>query len=208
MDCKEPKCIENYKTWTKEMGPIDDDDFEYFHCSIKNCHDISLGRTSFACDNCGGWACQDHIGTVDDEIICKTADNHYGEYYCDSCIKNIYKKCLVESQENLKEIIECQNQPKFSLHFKTCSEIKCIEQLKTNQNKRKWERLIHCEVMDCHEMKGCNSCNKCFNEICENHCIYLDYSDKIYCFNCCDQNLKVEFNRLETQINKLELLSK
>ncbi len=51
----EPKCIKEIQDLQSESED-DDEDFISFHCIV--CHDISMGKTNFHCDECGHWVCQ------------------------------------------------------------------------------------------------------------------------------------------------------
>ena len=63
------KCQEDYLKLLKQNGfsssnHHSNDDFNFFHCREKNCHDISLGKTSFRCSQCGLRLCQNHYRCV------------------------------------------------------------------------------------------------------------------------------------------------
>lgn len=60
LKCKRPECIKKYNAILEQMGGWDDteDDFNPFHCCVKDCHDISLGKTSYPC---GGVGCTNYI---------------------------------------------------------------------------------------------------------------------------------------------------
>lgn len=70
MDCKEPRCIEIYKEEMQDVNSDDDEDFKFFHCSVKGCHDISMGKTSFRCEECLEWVCQGHGKDYEDDVYC------------------------------------------------------------------------------------------------------------------------------------------
>src|SRR5882724_4293544 len=51
---------------------VPDWEFFPFHCREEECHDISLGKTSFACVHCGLWVCQMHAEVKKGETFHKT----------------------------------------------------------------------------------------------------------------------------------------
>jgi len=84
MVCQEPECVKNFKfiigdneavlqkveTMSRqEYRGIPDWDFFPFHCREKNCHDVSLGKTSAPCVHCGLWVCQSHAAVKRDQTF-------------------------------------------------------------------------------------------------------------------------------------------
>jgi hypothetical protein len=71
--CDNEKCrkeIAELRVESSSQELSDDSDFEYFHC---RCHNISMGKTSFHCENCNHWACQSCCTSVTDDInVCTT----------------------------------------------------------------------------------------------------------------------------------------
>ena len=86
VNCKNEKCIENKAQLIKQFPELwkdeNDSDYIFNHCQALDCHDISLGNTSFNCSDCGDWMCQDHIRSL----------GEFDEYeleneYCLQCLK-------------------------------------------------------------------------------------------------------------------------
>lgn len=80
-DCPNAACKEKYKKLMDEIGHCDDSDYWYYHCTIDGCHDISLGKTSFCCEDCGAWICQ---GCSDTKM--KDYDGDGTTFYCLDCV--------------------------------------------------------------------------------------------------------------------------
>lgn len=80
LNCKEKKCIELYSQEMEDVSDSDDMDFHFFHCSVEGCHDISMGKTSFHCVECGKWICQ---GCAEKKSI--EVDD---DFYCLSCYES------------------------------------------------------------------------------------------------------------------------
>ncbi len=207
MNCQKPECVAEFAQLTKEMGCVDDDDFLFFHCQVENCHDISLGKTSFHCHNCGIWVCQDHSEILDDDY---DIDHGFGDdVYCSNCKAKVLEKYLVKVNQQKNEILELKRQPSLHLEFQKCNESKCIALMASNKieikrTKRKWEELIHCDVLNCHKLENCLECDKCHKNICDNHNIGIDYLDEVYCKKCVEPKVAIEFNRITNHIQKIE----
>ena len=79
--CQNKACHDEWLRLTKEIGSsLDDTDYCYFHCMIEGCHDISLGKTSFPCDECGHFTCQ----SCSNEHM---FDNDEDQFLCEECYK-------------------------------------------------------------------------------------------------------------------------
>lgn len=79
------------------LTPIDHD-FIPFHCTESGCHDVSLGKTSFPCEYCMYWVCQDHAVTYKEETYhkeCKRKVQHTWKRKQLSPTSSVYtcKKC-------------------------------------------------------------------------------------------------------------------
>jgi hypothetical protein len=84
MTCTRPECITQFQSFSMDMDALRklesctvedyfglpfnqrglagrfDSDFIPFHCGEEGCHSISHGKTSFACERCEKFLCQDH----------------------------------------------------------------------------------------------------------------------------------------------------
>ncbi len=178
MKCKEEKCIDKYNTLIKEFGvnEDDDDDFKYFHCEAMNCHDISLGKTSFPCSKCNIWLCQDHSCLLPGEI-------EDDETYCIDCYRGIIQIELDQTMKIIQEIekLSCYN----------------YERLFFDKKRKKKDQ---CDVKECYNNDTIGNCEKCSNHVCENHCVVCDFDDEVlYCKNCIGFYLATEFKAQNTK---------
>jgi len=85
--CNNKTCQEQLNklnnTTCEPNGTFDDIDFVFVHCNIPDCHDISPGKTSFACELCEKWFCQHHKWTDENfewyNFVCMDCLSKLGE---------------------------------------------------------------------------------------------------------------------------------
>lgn len=101
--CSDEVCQEKWIELTKNEKEEDDEDFLYFHCS---CHDILLGKTSFHCEHCGQWVCQncDTSAVLD--------DNQDIEFLCASCLAAELQNRLCKLKKRYAQLEEAQQKLK------------------------------------------------------------------------------------------------
>lgn len=188
MKCQDSKCIEEFKELTKEMGENDDDDFKYFHCEALNCHDISLGKTSFPCTICNIWLCQSHAQSMEHDIFWG-GDNTY----CIDCKNHKIQKKITKLDKKLSEIQTLQKNEYEKIEF-YLPPLQCL-------CKKKRKAAIHCEAVNCH--LEALECEKCKKNVCEDHSVYYEDKDQIICKNCIYSYLNAELQSTQTIKDKL-----
>lgn len=107
LKCKRPECIKKYNNLLNDLGGWGHDDhFNPFHCCIKGCHDISLGKTSYPCGGpgCTNYICQpcgdgNNIRWEDDTIFCPECNYKVEIPIIEAAIKYM----LTNNPEHLKE---------------------------------------------------------------------------------------------------------
>jgi len=101
--CSQPKCQETWQHETATEKPDDDEDYIVFHCT---CHDISLGKTSFHCDECSQWFCQDCAPSCDlpNEVFDVLEDLEDIDRKCKRCATEYYAEENLKLQEKIRKM--------------------------------------------------------------------------------------------------------
>lgn len=179
IDCEDIKCQENCQRLLKQypdFNTSDDDDFCFFHCRYKNCHDISLGKTSWPCSQCGLWMCQAHSRFVDSFDEYELEDG-----FCESC----FRTWIVNKIINL------------------CAKLKKYELQKQECVFKKDRRLKECNVDSCNEKNKLYKCETCKKCVCVDHLI--DETGRIHCFLCFKKylhDMQLRIDKLEKELLK------
>ncbi len=93
--------LEKYETFTRKQFyaiPMQERleyDFVPFHC---DCHSISLGKTSFPCELCSKWVCQNCTQSDDDST------------YCTACFKDKDKRDQYKRKQRHQAVLSMMTQ--------------------------------------------------------------------------------------------------
>lgn len=93
--CQSSEC---QKTWNA-LAPndyIDDEDYIIQHCE---CHTISYGKTSFHCEGCGVWVCQDCAHHPD--FVCGRIDQ--SNTFCKRCFDELLNTTKHKTKQQINK---------------------------------------------------------------------------------------------------------
>jgi len=109
-ECDKEECIKDFNEYFIEGN----DDFDYIHCEVKDCHNQYYKcKNGWNCNNCDKQLCEGCCGEKSNGSF--LIDD---EFYCTDCLKDLIDDKLV---------IKCQNIKKYCDNYVFCddSDLKC-----------------------------------------------------------------------------------